>query len=71
MNRKAMRFGMIGQLPFEIVAWLRDVLGLEQQVMTSALAINCLFPVAPSVLWFVGGQSGWLSLDGDSRQFLP
>jgi len=39
-----------GQLPLEIVAWLQDTFGLEQQVVTSALTINCLFPVAPSVL---------------------
>jgi len=41
---------MVGQLPLEIIAWLRDVFDLEQQVVTSALTINCLFPVAPSVL---------------------
>ena len=50
MNREAMRFGIVGQLPLEIVAWLRDVFGLEQQVVKSVLTINCLFPVAPSVL---------------------
>jgi len=42
MDRKAMRFGMIGQLPLEIVAWLRDAFDLEQQVLTSALTINRL-----------------------------
>jgi len=50
INGKAMRFDMIGQLPLEIIAWLRDVFDLEQEVVTSALTINCLFLVAPSVL---------------------
>ena len=50
INGKAMRFDMIGQLPVEIIAWLRNVFDLEQQVVTSALTINCLFPVAPYVL---------------------
>ena len=45
-----MRFDMIGHLPLEIFAWLRDVFDLGQQVVTSALTINCLFPVAPYVL---------------------
>jgi len=45
-----MRFGKVGQIPLEIITWLRDVFGLEQQVMTLALTSNCLFPVAPTVL---------------------
>jgi len=57
MDRKAMRFGIIGQLPLKIVAWLRDAFDLEQQVLTSALTINCLFPVAPSVLGTSWGDS--------------
>jgi len=57
INRKAMRFGMVAQLPFEIVAWLRDVFGLEQQVVISVLTINCLFPVAPSMLGTAWGDS--------------
>jgi hypothetical protein len=40
-----MRFDMVGQLPLKIIAWLRDVFGLEQQMVTSALTLNCLFPV--------------------------
>ena len=50
INREAMRFGIVGQLPLEMVAWLPDVFDLEQQVVTSTLTIKCLFPVAPSVL---------------------
>ena len=57
INRKAMRFSIVGQLPLEIVAWLRDVFGLEQQVVTSALTINCLFPVALSGLGMSWGDS--------------
>jgi len=57
INGKAMRFNMIWQLPLEIIAWLRDVFDLEQQVVTSALTINCLFPVAPSVLGTFWGDS--------------
>jgi len=41
---------IVGQLPLEIIAWLRDVFDLEQQVVTSALTLNCLFPVVLSVL---------------------
>ena len=52
-----MRFSIVGQLPLEIVAWLRDVFGLEQQVVTSALSINCLCPVTPSVLGTSWGDS--------------
>jgi len=50
INRNAMRFDTVGQLPLEITAWLQDVFDLEQQVVTSALTLNCLFPVVPSVL---------------------
>ena len=57
MNRKAMRFDMVGQLPLDVVSWLRDVFGLEQRVVTSALTINCLFPVAPSVLGTAWGDN--------------
>ena len=49
INGNAMHFDIVGQLPLEIVAWLRDVSDLEQQVVTSALTLNCLFPVVPSV----------------------
>jgi len=57
MNDKAIRFHMVGQLPLEIIAWLRDVFDLEEQVVTSALTINRLFPVAPSVLGTSWGDS--------------
>ena len=57
INRNAMRFEIVGQLPLEIIGWLQDVFDLEQQVVTSALTLNCLFPVVPSVL-----RSSW----GDS-----
>jgi len=57
MNREAMRFGIVGQLPLGMVAWLRDVFDLEQQVVTSALTTNCLCPVAPSVLGTSWGDS--------------
>jgi len=68
MNRKAMCFGMVGQPPLEIVAWLRDVFGLEQQVVTSTLTTNYLFSSGTiRARDFVGGQSCWQSLE----QFLP
>jgi len=57
INRNAMRFEIVGQLPLEIIGWLQDVFDLEQEVVTSALTLNCLFPVVPSVL-----RSSW----GDS-----
>jgi len=64
LNVKAMRFGMVGQIPLEIIAWLRDVFGLEQQVLTSALTCNCLFPVEPTV------QPCQQTLESKSRRFL-
>jgi len=49
---------MVGQLPLKIIAWLRDVFGLEQQMVTSALTLNCLFPV----VWPCnGGRHAWRS----------
>jgi len=57
LNVEAMRFGMVGQIPLEIMAWLRDAFGLTQQVLTSALTCNCLFPVAPTVLGTSWGDS--------------
>ena len=50
INRNAMRFEIVGQLPLEIIGWLQDVFDLEQEVVTSALTLNCLFPVVLSVL---------------------
>jgi len=44
INGNAMRFDIVKQLPLEIVAWLRDVLDLEQQVVTNALTLNCFPP---------------------------
>ena len=35
-----MRFDIVGQLPLEIIAWLRNVFDLEQQVVTSALTLK-------------------------------
>jgi len=52
-----MRFDMVTQLPLEIIAWLRDVSDFEQQVVTSALTLNCLFPVVLSVLGSSWGDS--------------
>jgi len=57
MNGNAMRFDMIGQLPLEIIGWLRDAFHLEQEVVTSALTLNCLFAVAPTVLGTSWGDS--------------
>ena len=57
LNVEVMRFGMVGQIPLEIMAWLRDAFGLTQQVLTSALTCNCLFPVAPTVLGTSWGDS--------------
>jgi len=57
LNVAAMRLSMAGQIPLEIIAWLRDVFGLEQQVLTSALTCNCLFPVEPTVLGTSWGDS--------------
>jgi len=57
MNGNAMRFDMIGQLPLEIIGWLRDAFHLEQQVVTSALTLNCLFAVAPTMLGTLWGDS--------------
>jgi hypothetical protein len=50
MNRIALRFVMVGQLLLKIVAWLRDVFRIEQQVVTSAFTINGLFPQAPATV---------------------
>jgi len=47
---EAMRLGMVGQIPFEIIAWLHDAFGLTQQVLTSLLTCNCLFSVTPTIL---------------------
>jgi len=71
INREAMCFDAVGQKSLKLLAWLRDVLGLEQEVVTSALTISYLFPVAPSVLgssW--REQSCWQSFEGDCRRFL-
>jgi len=57
LNVESMRFGMVGQIPLEIIAWLRHAFGLTQQVLTSALTCNCLFPVAPTVLGTSWGDS--------------
>jgi len=57
INGNAMRFDIVGQLPLENIGWLRDVFDLEQEVMTSALTLNCLFPVVPSVLGSSWGDS--------------
>ena len=57
MNGNAMRFDMISQLPLEIIGWLCDAFHLEQQVVTSALTLNCLFAVAPTVLGTSWGDS--------------
>ena len=40
INGNAMRFDIVGQLPLEIIAWLRNVFDLEQQVVTSALTLK-------------------------------
>ena len=61
INREAMCFDAVGQKSLKLLAWLRDVLGLEQEVVTSALTISYLFPVAPSVL----GSSWWNSPVGN------
>jgi len=57
INGNGMRFNIVGHLPLEIIAWLRDVFDLEQQVVTSDLTLNCLFPVVPSVLGSSWGDS--------------
>jgi len=57
LNVEVMRFGMVGQIPLEIIACLRNVFGLTQQVLTSALTCNCLFPVVPTVQGTLWGDS--------------
>jgi len=50
MTHTALRFGIVGQLPLKIATWLRDFFSVEQQVVTSMLTINGLFPKAPAMV---------------------